>query len=188
MKYYNMKRLLSMLFFTVIAFGSFAQLTTVPKQNIPEKYGFIVEIGQQMPEIEFALTDGTTVKTSDLKGKVIMLQFTASWCSVCRKEMPHIEKEIWQKHKNNKDFVLFGVDMNEPVDRVKKFAEKMKITYPLALDPGAKIFYTFAAKGAGITRNVIIDKSGKIVYMTRLFKQDEFDEMVEVIGLLLESY
>jgi len=139
-----------------------------------------VEIGQQMPEMEFALTDGTTVKISDLNGKVVMLQFTASWCSVCRKEMPHIEKEIWQKHKNNKDFALFGVD--------KKFAEKMKITYPLALDPGAKIFYTFAAKGAGITRNVIIDKSGKIVYMTRLFKQDEFDEMVEVIGLLLSPH
>ncbi len=63
----------------------------------------------------------------------------------------------------------------------------MKITYPLALDPGAKIFYTFAEKGAGVTRNVIIDKTGKIVYLTRLFKEDEFNEMVGVIGELLEE-
>jgi peroxiredoxin len=181
-------KLLTIIFFTAFSFSVVAQLTEIPKQIIPKEYGFIVEIGQQIPEIEFALTDGTTVKTSDLKGKVVMLQFTASWCSVCRKEMPHIEKEIWQKHKNNKDFALFGVDMNEPVEKVIKFGNDMKITYPLALDPGAKIFYTFAAKSAGITRNVIIDKSGKIVYMTRLFKQDEFDEMVEVIKLLLESY
>ena len=180
-------KLLTIIFFTAFSFSVVAQLTEIPKQIIPKEYGFIVEIGQQIPEIEFVLTDGTTVKTSDLKGKVVMLQFTASWCSVCRKEMPHIEKEIWQKHKNNTHFALFGVDMNEPVEKVIKFGNDMKITYPLALDPGAKIFYTFAAKSAGITRNVIIDKSGKIIYMTRLFKQDEFDEMVEVIELLLGS-
>ena len=180
-------KLLVILFFIAVSNLAVAQLTEIPKQIIPKDYGFIVEIGQQMPNIEFELTDGTNIKTSDLKGKVVMLQFTASWCSVCRKEMPHIEKDIWLKHKNNKDFALFGVDMDEPLDKVKKFAKDMEITYPLALDPGAEIFYTFAAKGAGITRNVIIDKTGKIVYMTRLFKQDEFDEMVEVIEFLLKS-
>jgi peroxiredoxin len=83
--------------------------------------------------------------------------------------------------------VLIGVDMDEPLDKVKDFKETMKTTYPLALDPGAEIFYTFAAKGAGVTRNVIIDKTGKIVYMTRLFKEDEFNEMVDVIDLLLKK-
>ncbi len=68
-----------------------------------------------------------------------------------------------------------------------KFATDMKISHPLALDPGAEIFYTFAAKGAGVTRNVIIDKTGKIVYLTRLFKEDESNEMVGVIGKLLEE-
>jgi peroxiredoxin len=116
-----------------------------------------------------------------------MLQFTASWCSVCRKEMPHIESDIWQKHKNKKNFALYGIDMDEPLETVKKFAADMKITYPLALDPAAKIFYTFAAKGAGVTRNIIIDKSGKIAYMTRLYKEDEFNEMKEVIELLLKE-
>jgi alkyl hydroperoxide reductase subunit AhpC len=61
----------------------------------------------------------------------------------------------------------------------------MKISYPLALDPDGKIFYTFAAKGAGVTRNVIIDHSGKIVFMTRLFKEEEFNEMKKVIDSLL---
>lgn len=140
-----------------------------------------------MPAIEMKLIDGTTVTTADLKGKVTMLQFTASWCSVCRKEMPHIEKRIWQKHKDNKDFVLIGIDMDEPLETVKKFQQTIKTTYPLALDPGAEIFYTFAAKGAGVTRNVIIDKTGTIVYMTRLFKEEEFNEMAEVIDYLLEN-
>ena len=182
-----MKKLLSILSITLIAMSAFAQLSTIPEKEIPADYGYIVKIGQPMPDITMELTDGTKVSTADLKGKVAMLQFTASWCSVCRKEMPHIEKEIWQKHKNNDDFALIGIDMDEPLDKVKDFKKTMEITYPLALDPGADIFYTFAAKGAGVTRNVIIDKTGKIVYMTRLFKEDEFNEMVEVIDFLLKE-
>ena len=182
-----MKTILSTVLLCALCFSAFAQLKEVPKKEIPADYGYIVKIGQQMPDISMQLIDGTTVSTSDLKGKVTMLQFTASWCSVCRKEMPHIEKQIWQKLKSNKNFALIGIDMNEPLDKVKKFQKDMKVTYPLALDPGAKIFYTFAAKGAGVKRNVIIDKTGKIVYMTRLFKEDEFNEMIDVIDLLLKK-
>lgn len=182
-----MKKLFAILIVTLFSIAAFAQLSEIPKQEIPKEYGFIVEIGQQLPDITMELTDGKKITTADLKGKVVMLQFTASWCVVCRREMPHIEKDIWLKHKKNSDFALFGVDMDEPLDKVKQFEKDMKITYPLALDPGADIFYTFAAKGAGVTRNVIIDKTGKIVYLTRLFKEDEFKEMIEVIDLLLES-
>ena len=181
-----MKLLISVLFIMLTQI-SYSQLTQIPKQDIPEDYGYIVKSGQQVPDIEFTLTDGTKVKTADLKGKVIMLQFTASWCSVCRKEMPHIESQIWQKHKNNPDFALYGIDMDEPLETVVKFQKDIKITYPLALDPGAKLFYTFAAKGAGVTRNIIIDKTGKIIYLTRLYKEDEFNEMVDVIDFLLKN-
>lgn len=182
-----MKKLFNLLTITFFSLSVMAQIKEVPKKEIPADYGYIIKIGQILPDFEMELADGKKIKSSDLKGKVVMLQFTASWCSVCRKEMPHIESEIWQKHKNNKNFALFGVDMDEPADKVKKFAEDMKITYPLALDPGAKIFYTFAAQGAGVTRNVIVDKNGKIAYLTRLYKEDEFNEMKEVIDLLLAA-
>ncbi|HSH19341.1 MAG TPA: TlpA disulfide reductase family protein, partial [Draconibacterium sp.] len=92
-----MKHVCTLVTFVLLAFSSFAQLTSVPKQNIPSDYGYLVKQGDNMPDIEFKLTDGKIIKTDDLKGKVVMLQFTASWCSVCRKEMPHIEKDIWKK-------------------------------------------------------------------------------------------
>ncbi len=60
---------------------------------------YLVKVGDTAPDFAMALPDGTTVKLSDLRGKVVMLQFTASWCGVCRKEMPFIESDIWQKHK-----------------------------------------------------------------------------------------
>ena len=114
-----------------------------------------------------------------------MIQFTASWCGVCRKEMPHIEKEIWQPLKE-KAFILIGVDRDEPINTVIEFARKMKITYPLAPDPGARVFSLYAKKEAGITRNVIIDQEGKIVFLTRLYEETEFNAMKEAINKLLQ--
>lgn len=158
----------------------------IPAKEIPSDYGYIVKIGQQVPDFKLATIDGKTIRMADLKGKVVMLQFTASWCSVCRKEMPHIEADIWKKYKNNPDFALYGIDLDEPKDLVEKFAKQIPVTYPLALDPKGEIFYTFAEKNAGVTRNVIVDKTGKIVYMTRLYKEEEFEEMKKVIALLLK--
>jgi peroxiredoxin len=176
--------------FLIVAFIPelvFSQGAKIPQKEIPEDYGYIVKIGQEAPDFSIDLGSGAKQKLSSLRGKVVMLQFTASWCSVCRKEMPHIEKEIWQEYKNRPDFALFGIDLDEPLDVVNKFQKDIKVTYPLALDPKGGIFYNYAAKGAGVTRNVIVDKKGKIVYMTRLYKEEEFTEMKQVIGLLLKS-
>lgn|SRR5690554_6592887 len=171
---------------TVLALSAWSQ-NRQPKQEVPADYGYIIRIGQKMPDISMELTDGRVVTTDDLKGKVTMLQFTASWCGVCRKEMPHIENDIWKKHKNRDDFALIGIDLDEPLATVKKFASDMKITYPLALDPDGRIFYTFAEKGAGVTRNVIVDRDGTVVFMTRLYKEEEFNEMKKVIDSLLNN-
>lgn len=169
--------------FLLLGFAVHAQ---IPAKEIPADYGYIVKIGQQVPDFSIVTTNGKTFKMSDLKGKVVMLQFTASWCGVCRKEMPHIEADIWQKYKDNKDFALFGIDLDEPVEKVKAFARLIPVTYPLAPDPKGGIFYQFAEKNAGVTRNVIVDKTGKIVYMTRLYKEEEFQEMKKVIADLLK--
>ena len=158
----------------------------IAQKEIPADYGYIVKIGQQVPEFSLVTTDGKTVKMADLKGKIVMLQFTASWCSVCRKEMPHIEADIWKKYKDNPNFALYGIDLDEPKDVVEKFAKQIPVTYPLALDLKGGIFYQFAEKNAGVTRNVIVDKTGKIVYMTRLYKEEEFQEMKKVIAKLLK--
>ena len=124
--------------------------------------GYIVEIGQAAPDFALTTTSGKEFRLLENKGKVVMLQFTASWCGVCRKEMPHIEKEIWQVHKG-KDFVLIGIDLDEPLDVVSEFAKKMKISYPLAPDAKGRVFQLYALEGAGVTRNVIIDREGNIL-------------------------
>jgi peroxiredoxin len=184
---YISRKILFTLLGLVVFNHVFAQSgTVIPKQTVPEEYGYTVKIGDQVPDFSMTLTDGKKVSPKDWKGKVVMLQFTASWCGVCRKEMPFIEKDIWLKNKNNPNFLLFGVDRDEPLEKVVKFQKDMLITYPLALDPNADIFGLFADKKAGVTRNVILDRTGKIVYMTRLYKPEEFQEMVKVIEMLVK--
>ncbi len=146
--------------------------------------GYIVKVGDAAPEFTMQLTNGKTVSLNSLRGKVVVLQFTASWCSVCRKEMPHLEEEVWLPNKDQ-DFILIGVDYDEPLEKVKAFAKDMGISYPMALDPGARIFSLFSHKKSGVTRNVVIDREGKIVFLTRLYDTEEFEAMKEKIEELL---
>ena len=145
--------------------------------------GYIVEVGDMVPDFEMEFTDGQKTKLSELRGKIVILQFTASWCSVCRLEMPHLEKDVWQKYKDQ-NVLLIGVDRDEPLETVIAFKKKIGTTYPLVLDPGANIFGLFANKEAGVTRNVVIDKTGKIVFLTRLFEEEEYQEMLSVLKKL----
>ncbi|WP_347285982.1 TlpA disulfide reductase family protein [uncultured Bacteroides sp.] len=141
---------------------------------VADSTGCIVKVGEMAPDFTVKLTDGKSITLSELRGKVVMLQFTASWCGVCRKEMPFIEKDIWLKHKSNPDFMLIGIDRDEPLEKVIAFGKSTGVTYPLGLDPGADIFAKYALRKAGITRNVLIDKEGRIVKLTRLYNPEEF--------------
>ncbi len=172
-----MKKLIVFTALTLSILG-FAQTT--------DDRAYLVKVGDMAPNFSMKLTNGKTLKLSELREKVVMLQFTASWCSVCRKEMPFIERDIWQKYKSNPSFALVAIDRDEPLETVLKFAKSIPITYPIGLDPKADIFALYAQREAGITRNVIIDKSGKIVFLTRLYDEVEFKKMKEMIDGLLK--
>jgi peroxiredoxin len=146
--------------------------------------GYIVKVGDQAPDdFELVLQDGKKTSLKELRGKIVILQFTASWCKVCREEMPYLERDVWQAYKN-KDVVLIGVDRNEPLETVQKFHKDINISYPLALDSGAVIFQKYADKKAGVTRNVVIDRKGRIRFLTRLYDKDEFASLVKEIDIL----
>lgn len=177
-----------------ILLGATAACAQSQKQNAAaavrqeaDSNGYIVRDGDMAPDFTVTLTDGRKVTLSQLRGKVVLLQFTASWCGVCRKEMPALESEIWQKHKENPDFVFIGIDRDEPLDKVKRFAEQTGITYPLGLDPNAGIFGLYALKEAGVTRNVLIGRNGKIVKRTRLYNAEEFGSLVKAVDALLAT-
>jgi peroxiredoxin len=176
-----------LLIICLLTFTFVAANATTPADTAQTDRGYVVEVGDQAPDdFELVLTDGTKTSLKQLRGKVVILQFTASWCSVCREEMPHLQKDVWEAYKN-KGLVLIGVDRDEPIKKVQKFHQDMKITYNLALDPQANIFGRFANKKSGVTRNVVINRDGRIVYLTRLYDPQEFASMVKVIDALVNN-
>lgn len=170
----------------IITLGIFLLSVSCNQKKTVYEEGYLVKVGDMAPDFTINEAGGSSYKLSSLRGNIVMLQFTASWCSVCRTEMPFIEKDIWQAKKES-GLKLIGIDRDEAVDLVSQFHSDMAITYPLALDPGADIFGLFAEKEAGVTRNVIIDRDGKIIFLTRLYEEAEFNAMKEVIFKELQS-
>ena len=152
---------------------------SVSAQEMDDR-GYIVKLGQQAPKFEFKLLSGDTINNDVLKDKVVVLQFTASWCGVCRKEMPHLEDEVWQRFKDD-DFILIGLDLKEDELKAEEFAEAMGVTYPMASDLDGHLFHLFAGPKQGVTRNIVLDKKGEIIFLTRLYDRKEFEEMILVI-------
>lgn len=149
------------------------------------EHDYLVKVGDIAPDFTLKYTDGTEFTLSQLRGKVVMLQFTASWCGICRNEMPHIEREIWQRHKENSDFVLVGVDREETKEVIEDYTAKVGTTYPMLIDENGDAFASYAVRKSGITRNVLIDRDGRIVMLTRRYVEPEFKQLVETIDSLL---
>ena len=164
-------------------FLSFIFMTTQAQNNLNR--GYKVKVGDQAPKIDLKLLDGQLINNENIQGKVVVFQFTASWCSVCIKEMPHLEKEVWQRFKND-NFILIGVDLMEDLEVVKEFISKTEVTYPFTIDNDGTFFESFTVPGAGVTRNIVIDKQGEISFLTRLFDENEFQQMINKIEILLK--
>jgi peroxiredoxin len=101
------------------------------------------------PEINLATPDGKKLSLKDFRGKIVLLNFWASWCVPCREEMPAMEK-LYQEFKE-KNFVILAVAVKDRKQDAVDFAKELKITYPIALDPDAKVGQEYGAWGLPAT-------------------------------------
>lgn len=162
-----------------------AAAVTEKRDTVVYENEYIVKVGDIAPDFTLELLDGSKFTLSEQRGKVVMLQFTAGWCGICRNEMPHIERDIWLRHKENPEFVLVGIDREEAKEDILPFIEAVGTTYPIAMDTNADVFASYALRNSGITRNILIDRDGKIVMLTRKFKEEEFAALVKKIDEML---
>lgn len=118
--------------------------------------------GSMCPEINLQTPEGKTMALSSLKGKVVLIDFWASWCAPCRQQNPHLV-EVYNKYKG-KDFEIFGVSLDENVAAWKNAIEKDGLTWPQVSDlkrwesSVVKVFHVEA-----IPYGILIDRQGKIV-------------------------
>jgi len=115
----------------------------------------------------------------DLRGKVILLNFWATWCPPCRKEMPDLEA-LYLRFKDQ-GFVVLAIS-DEDASKVSPFLAERNITYPVLLDPGRKVNGQLQIEG--IPKSFVYDRSGKLVAQSiDMRTQRQFLEMLEQAGL-----
>jgi thiol-disulfide isomerase/thioredoxin len=144
------------------------------------------------PAVEFALKslDGSTVKLADLHGKVVVVDFWATWCGPCKESFPYLQK-VHEKYKENPNVRIFALDTWESEtgakreDLVKKFIADNKYTFPVLYDEGMVEKYGVD----GIPTKFILDKNGRIQFKSIGFEggQKMMDEMTIAIDTLLRD-
>ncbi len=118
---------------------------------------------RQRNDVNFTLTDlsGKPWTLKDLKGKVVMLNFWATWCPPCRKEMPDLE--ALYRQFESQGLVILGISDDDP-EKVREFVQKQGTTYPVLLDPGSKVNELLHING--IPKTFVYDRGGKIVALS----------------------
>jgi peroxiredoxin len=101
------------------------------------------------PDFSLSTPDGQKISLKDFRGKVVLLNFWASWCVPCREEMPAMEK-LYQEYKQ-KNFVVLAVAVKDRKQDAVDFVKELKLTYPIALDPSAQVGNVYGAWGLPAT-------------------------------------
>jgi peroxiredoxin len=138
----------------------------------------LTKVGQQVPEFGWTTLDGQKFDSKTLHGKVVLVNFFATWCGPCMEEMPHLQKDIFQKFKD-KNFVMVSIGREHNDAELKEFQKKREFTIPIAADPERKIYARFATQY--IPRNYVIAADGKIAFQSVGFNQQEFKQMLNVL-------
>ncbi len=122
--------------------------------------GFRPRVGESAPDFTLPSLGGTPVRLSDYRGRVVFLNFWATWCPPCRDEMPSMES-LYQRLKG-RDFEMLAVSIDSKgVDRVQSFVATYAVTFPVLLDPNKKTYSLYGL--TGVPETFIIGKNGDIM-------------------------
>ncbi len=142
-----------------------------------------IQPGTQIPEFPITFFSGyefegkSGINISDLKGKIVVLNFWASWCKPCEQEAAELEA-TWKFYKDTGKVIFLGIDYVDTEPEARIFLKKFQITYPNAPDTGTRISQSFRI--LGIPETFFIDQNG-ILYYVKIGPFASVDEIKSII-------
>ena len=151
----------------------------VTKSQEQEEDSDKVKLGDSMPAFTIVSDNGTQLSSSEFSGNVILVVMFATWCPSCQLEMAEIEKSLWPKFKDVKGFSLLAIGREHSDEELVEYNKTKGFTFSLYPDKDRKIFDLFAVQY--IPRIYLINKDGKIIYMTMGYNEIEFQQLERMI-------
>lgn len=165
-----------------------APAPTTEKDNLEStmpKDVFLVDITDAAPDFTLEMLSGEHVALSDLKGKVVLISYWATWCGPCLMELSEFPEKILAPYEND-DFVLLAISIGEKKEKVIKKMSDMKkygVNYDVGIDPDRIIWSKYAS--GSIPKNLIIDKKGIVRYQSAGNSKGSVDKLAAEIKKLL---
>ena len=155
-----------------------AKAAPAPQSSEQIEQTTIAKQGTVAPDFVVEMYDGTQIRLSELRGKVVLVNFWATWCPPCREELTRVQKDIVDRFAG-KDFVFIPISRGEEKQTVSAFRKRMGYTFSMGLDPDQKIFRRYATNY--IPRNFLIDRDGKVVLASIGYDTKEFEHLLNTI-------
>ena len=140
-----------------------------------------VQVGEVAPVFVLTTFEGDQISTEELAGKVILVNFWASWCNPCELEAADLQT-AWTMYKDTDQVVFLGVDWSDTETEAKAYMKKFGITYPSGPDYGTRISQAYRTQG--VPETYIIDRAGNLAYV-KIGPFTSLSEITNVIDPLL---
>ncbi|MDX2436207.1 MAG: TlpA disulfide reductase family protein [Acidobacteriota bacterium] len=152
--------------------------TQLPEESLTPAETVLVAVGDTAPGFELVTLEGEIFNLEAQRGKVVLINFFATWCPPCREELPFLENEIWRRFDPDL-FALIVVGREEDDEVIGPFVESNGYSLPFAGDPDRVAYDQYASRF--IPRNFVIGPDGMVFFQSQGFEREDFDRMIAVI-------